>query len=697
MQLNFVKLHFFIGGKVEKTNLCKLFGEYVCSDEMLKKHMPKKHYKVYKGIKENGEPLDINTAKAVAKAIKDWAIEKGATHYTHWFMPLTGKTAEKQISFVEITKDGKMIADFNEKELIKGETDASSFPNGGERMTFEARGYTVWDYTSPVFIKEDNSKNKVVYIPTAFCSYNGTALDEKTPLLRALESLNREALRVLKILGYKNVKKVNFHSGIEQEYFLVKTQDYKKRTDLKFLGRTLLGSEPLKSQEICSHYYGIIEDRISAFMNQVDITLWKMGITAKHQHNEVAPSQYELVPIYSLTNIACDQNQLIMEVIDSTAKKHGLTALFEEKPFSYINGSGKHVNWSISTDTGINLFDSKIKDKSLFFTFFVSVIAAIDKYNKLIRLSASYRGNDLRLGGGEAPPSIVSVFASDYILGKYKEFIENKDNDTKGSFLETGVKSLPKMLRDFCDRNRTSPFAYSDNKFEFRTVGSSQSVAFPSTCMCVALSKILKDMADEVEKFSGDKREKLLALVSENFNKHKKVIFNGNSYDEGWKEEAKSRGIKEYKDSLSVYETLDDLDILQAFEDTKVLNANELSLRKATLINNYVGTVMLEANILENMFNKEIFTSLDCLISVLSTRENCNDIVKKAKLLFPLVSSLTNLIAKINNENNMPKKCELISKQLLIIMKEIRTTYDSIEKYIPKTNQPFPTYNDVLF
>lgn len=689
---------------MKKTKIEKLFGEYVCSDEVLKKYMPKGAYKKYLSIKEKGDALDTNTAKFVAKAIKDWSLKMGATHYSHWFMPLTNKTAEKQVSFIEIDANGKLIEDFSAKSLIKGETDASSFPNGGERVTFEARGYTVWDYTSPVFIKEDSAKNKVVYIPTAFCSYNGTALDDKTPLLRSIENLNTQALRVLKNLGYNDVKKVNFYIGAEQEYFLVRTEDYNKRIDLKMTGRTLLGAKPLMSQEQCSHYFGMIEDNISKFMNEIDTVLWKMGITAKLQHNEVAPAQHEFVPIFNLVNLSCDQNQLIMEVISRVAKKYGLTALFHEKPFEYINGSGKHANWSLSTDTGMNLFDTKLKDRTLFYTFFVAMVCAIDRYYKLIRLSTAYRSNDLRLGGDEAPPALISVFASDYVLDLLSDIEKTTNTKNAKNVLDMGVKSLPKTEKDFCDRNRTSPFAFSGNKFEFRMVGSSQSVAWPSTCICTIFSKILCEIADELDKTTTNKKEKVIEYLKEKLSAHKRIIFNGNGYDDAWKKEAKSRGLVEYKDSLSVYKILDDEDIIEVFESTKVLNKNELSMRKSTLIKNYIQTVLLEARTLNEMLNKEIFPSLNNCINnfslLLNNSEarvefvNCiNDSLNK---LYLLNKKLTKNIEKAEKTIEIDKKIDFVM-QLLENLKEIRKEYDNTESLLPNSFEPFPTYNDILF
>lgn len=671
-----------------KTELSKIFGKYVCDDATLKKYMPFWKYAKYKKIKEEGKALDSDVARAVAKAIKTWALKNGATHYTHWFMPLNSKTAEKQVAFLEI-KNGKIIADFNEKSLIKGETDASSFPNGGMRMTFEARGYTVWDYTSPVFIKEDGAGNKVVYIPTAFCAYNGVALDEKTPLLRGLEALNKEAVRVLKILGYDNVKKVNLYTGVEQEYFLIREEDFEKRTDLKMLGRTLFGGKMLKSQEMCSHYFGMIDDKVSAFMNEVDHTLWSMGITAKQQHNEVAPSQFEFVPIYSLTNIAADQNQLIMRVIEQTAKKYGLVALFEEKPFENINGSGKHQNWSLSTDTGIELFDSENKDLNVFYTFFASIVTAIDKYNDLIKASASYRGNDLRLGGDEAPPAVVSIFASDYILNKIEKINEWEESGKDLKFMETGVKSLPTFVKDICDRNRTSPFAYSGNKFEFRMSGSSQSISFSATCVCAAMSKVLKDFADCAEKQENAKLA-LLKEVKDNFEKHKKVIFNGDAYSKEWRDEASKRGLIEYKNSIDVYRKLDSKDIVDAFEDVGVLTKEELLLRKTNLIKAYIDTTTLEAKVMLNMFYKEIKPAIEKYFKTgkaLVTVKTNFDVMSKS------VAMLEEVLMRIEKSKNKEK---LITGILLDLIKVIRDCFDEIEGRLPKEFEPFPIYEHIL-
>lgn len=678
---------------MKKTELERMFGKFVCDDGLLKKYMNRKCFNTYKKIKEDGKELDIVTASNVAKAIKTWALKNGATHYSHWFMPLTNKTAEMQVSFVEITSSGKIIEDFSGKELVKGEADASSFPNGGERMTFESRGYTVWDYTSPVFMNEDKAGNKTLYIPTAFCSYNGTALDEKTPLLRAIEKLNYESVRLLHLLSVYDVKKVTLFAGVEQEYFLVKTSDYKKRLDLKLTGRTLVGSKPLISQEEYSHYFGMIEDDISGFMNEVDRRLWKMGITAKHQHNEVAPMQFEFVSIYSDANISSDQNQLIMQVIHKTAKEYGFTALFHEKPFANINGSGKHINWSIATDTGINLFDSKKTDKNLFYTFFIAMIEAIDKYYKLMRLSCAYRSNDLRLGGHEAPPALISVFIGDKLYDEVKSFsVDEKKKD----IVNIGVKTMPNFEKDFCDRNRTSPVAFGGNRFEFRMVGSSESVSFPTTCFATALSNVIKKYADYIED-KDNKLESLKKLLSKSLTAHERIIFNGNGYDENWKKEAKKRGLVEYKDLLSVYKILDDDDIIKLFTEENVLNKNEISLRKNTIIKKYTNEVLLEANTMIEIMNKFIYPSI---LTVLSNNTITNSSRKLIETNFSkLEDTMTKISANISkiNLNDLNESNDKLLKTILNDMENARELYDEIEPLLPKAFEPFPNYNDILF
>lgn len=677
------------------------FGKYVLSDNTLKKYLSHKNFVDYLRIKNNNEILTPALARAIAKAIKKWAYSLGATHYCHWFMPLTGKTAEKQVSFIEIDNKGNIIEDFNEKSLIKGETDASSFPNGGERLTFEARGYTVWDYTSPVFIKEDLYGNKVLYIPTAFCAYSGLALDEKTPLLRALEKVNHEALRVLHALGHSEVKKVSVTIGAEQEYFLVKKKYYEQRLDLKNTRRTLLGSNPIKSQEENYHYFGAIDDEISRIMHEVDHTLWSMGITAKIQHNEVAPCQFELTPIFSEANIANDQNQIIMETISKTAKKYGYVCLLHEKPFNNINGSGKHINVSLSTDKGENLLDTNISDKGIFLAFFSSMIVAVDKYYDLLRASVAYRGNDLRLGGNEAPPALISVFIGEYLEKLImSEDFENKEDVE--SYLDIGVKSLPKTIKDYCDRNRTSPLAYCGSKFEFRMVGSSQSIAFPIICILTAYQDALKDLADSISTLDGNKREAIIQAIKDNIQKHKKIVFNGNGYDSKWKEEAKTRGLKEVRDSITAYKVFDKKDIIDLFSSSGILSEGELTLRKNTLLKSYIDSVKAESKTLMEMLNKDVYPSLAKSIDFYTSAKDKsvfkNYRQKLSTALDNIFENHQKLISATKKENfsSTFKMGEYYSSKVLPLLDKIRKDFDEIENIIPKEFCPFPSYNEIF-
>ncbi len=672
------------------------FAELVLTDDKLKKLLKRKDFAKYIETKKMSLPLDKQLAKAIACAIKKWAFDLGASHYSHWFMPLNDKTAEKQTSFIELDKSGKIYEDFSYKSLIKGEADASSFPNGGERMTFEARGYTIWDYTSPIFIKEDKDKNKVVYIPTAFCSYNGTSLDEKTPLLRATESLNNNSLKLLHLLGHPEIKKTEFNVGAEQEYFLIDTKHFNERMDLRFTGRTLLGCAPMVKQEESSHYFGMISNDISSIMHEIDRRLWRMGITAKIQHNEAAPSQHEFVPIFNIVNIANDNNQLIMETINSVAKEHGKTALFHEKPFKHINGSGKHENWSISTDTGLNLFDSKLNDPLLFAAFFIAMISAIDKYYPLIRASSAYYSNDFRLGGDEAPPALISVFTSEYIIEQLTNILNDSKVNTKKSVLETRVKNLLKIEKDFCDRNRTSPFAYTGNKFEFRMPGASQNVAWPSTCMCTMLSSEINDIYTKLNNTKGDLRENLKKILKSKLNKHSRIIYNGNCYNEAWKIEAKKRNLIEYKTSLDCFAILGNKDIIELFESTKVLNKEELSLRKNNSILRYFNALTLEIKVLLKMLNTSIIPSLINYINDISTNENAHDLRGKIKELYENKTELTHLLTVLNTENKLTEKTTK-AKEALLTMTKIRKTYDFIENEIPFKYLNLPTYDDILF
>lgn len=686
---------------MKEQKIAKFFGKYVFDDCTMKKYLSTSVFKQYLATKEHGDELSPILAKNIAQAIKKWASDLGATHYCHWFLPLNSKTAEKQVSFIEVNSKGKIIEDFSEKSLIKGETDASNFPNGGERLTFESRGYTIWDYSSPVFIKEDLHSNKVLYIPTAFCAYSGLALDEKTPLLRALERINKQAKRILVALGYTDVKKVLCNAGAEQEYFLIKKEDYNQRLDLKFAGRTLLGKNPVKSQEISSHYFGVIDDEISEIMHEVDKSLWSMGITAKIQHNEVAPSQYELVSIYSQANIASDQNQIIMETISKMAKKYGYICLFHEKPFKYINGSGKHINLSLSTDSGLNLFDANMQDSTLFLVFFSSMIVAVDRYYKLLRASTAYHGNDLRLGGEEAPPALISVFIGEHleklVLGEELEKCEDIEQ-----YLDTGVKFLSKTIKDYCDRNRTSPFAYSGNKFEFRMVGASQSIAFPITCICTAYQEILKEIADELEKTKGNKRKEILKIVKDSLSKHKRIIYNGNGYDKLWLKEAKKRNLIELRDSVSAYKCLTDKEIIELFVSSKVLTENELMLRKNALLKQYIQNVKLESESLCEILNRQVYPSLIDTIDFYSKVKNAvcvsyaNIIGSANNEIFKLHGKLNNLLSK-NQFDSLEEKAVYYRDNIIPVQIAIREKFDEIEDVIPSKFQPFPSYNDILY
>ena len=684
---------------MKKSIVKKNFGECLCGDDILKKHMSIFAFKKYKKLKSAGVPLDEKTANCVANAMKKWAFSKGVTHYSHWFSPLTGKTAEKQVTFIERGENGKMIELFNGKSLIKSEADASSFPNGGERMTFEARGYIMWDYTSPAFIKEDEKGGRVLYIPTAFCSYTGTALDEKTPLLRALESLNKESLRVLKKLGYSDVKKIICNVGGEQEYFLIDKKSFDKRLDLKLTGRTLLGSKPLKSQENCSHYFGIIDDKISAFMNEVDKELWKLGIMTKIRHNEVAPCQRELVPIYAPANIASDENQLLMEVINKVAKRHDFEALFHEAPFKNINGSGKHINWSLSTDTGINLFDSKIKDKILFKIFFSAMISGVHKYYKLIRASMSHRGNDLRLGGNEAPPRIISMFVGKNIE---KMFEGGEDATDVAKVLDVGVGTIAAYEKDYCDRNRTTPISYNGNKIEFRMVGSSQTMSWPCTCICSIIASELKDIADKLEK-TTDVKVCAENIIKENYGKHKNIIYDGNGYSEEWKKEAEKRGFVEYANTASCLEIFGHKDIEDLFEKVGVLSHHELAVRKSVYTKAYKETVCVEAKTMIKMIRTEIAPAIEKTITnskklvevdwaPIETRRGANVLCSAYDFLMLKCEYLENVISKTEKTEDLS-----MVETLLNVMDTIRKRYDEIEEIIPKEILPLPTYDDILF
>lgn len=689
LQLNYLTAKIFFGCfSLERgmMKIKKIFGKNVLDDKTLKRYMPQKSYNEYIRAKINVLPLSQCCAKAVAKAIKKWAGENGASHYTHWFMPLNNKTAGKRVSFIEMDAKGGVFESFNERDLIKGETDASSFPNGGERLTFEARGYTVWDYTSPIFIKEDSNMSKTVYIPTAFCSYNGTALDEKTPLLKASQALNSQVVKLLNKLGYKDVVKAEFNVGVEQEYFLINSDILNKRIDLRTAGRVLLGAKPLKSQEQNLHYFGKIEKTVSEFMNEVNCKLWQMGVMAKLQHKEVAPCQYEFVPIFNNVNMASDQNQVVMEILGDIAQKYGLTAIFHEKPFDYMNGSGKHENWSINTNTGLNLFNVNLKDRLLFATFFISMMVAIDEYYPVLRQSTAYYANDLRLGGSEAPPTIISMFASEYVLKYVDDILNDNIVDNKNNILNIGVNSLPAMERDYCDRNRTSPFAFTGNKFEFRMPGSSQSVAWPATCACTILADVLMNINEKLEG-ETDVRSVLKKILIKMFKKHNRIIFNGNGYDVDWKNEAEKRGLIDYKNTISTFNVLDSEKTISLFKRTSVLNEEELILRKNNSIKAYYSNLLLDAKTLIYMLDKEVFPVLENSFN----QFHRDEILLAKTVIANNYKKLANMIKSFNQKSDDEK--QKASIKIMNLMENIRNGFNSIENFV---NFAIPNLNEIL-
>lgn len=699
-------------GEIMKKDKMYGFAEYVLTDDKLKRLMKAKDFKEYISLKAYGGEMDFDLADKVAIAIKKWAHKMGATHYTHWFFPLTNKYAEKQTSFLDYGPNGEYISEFNGKSLIKGETDASSFPSGGERVTFEARGYTVWDYTSPVFIKTDDVGNKVVYIPTAFCTYTGIALDEKTPLLRATDYLNIEATKLLNRLGYTDVKRVICNVGCEQEYFLIDKDKFNERKDLKFVGRTLLGADPLKNQETSYHYLGQLHPRVSAYMHDLDKELWRLGIMAKIQHNEVAPAQHEVVPVYSQVNIAADQNSLMMDIMDKVADKHGFKVIFHEKPFKGVNGSGKHNNWSLSTDTGLNLMDSGRVRQDVFMLLFTSVISAIDKHYDMLKVSTASIENDLRLGGHEAPPSIISVFVGEDMVEIMDNYLkEHKYTKKKKSVLDFKTTKLAKLYKDNCDRNRTSPFAYTGNKFEFRMVGSSQSVALPNTILATIVAEELKAINDKLD--SVENTEDIVSsIIADNIANHSRIIFNGNSYDDAWKLEAKARGIVDYNNSVDCYARWIDKSNIKLFEDAKIMTEAEMRVRYDTYMTAYIENAILEAKTILDMCVVDalpsVYKHLEKLLVIADELEDIDvesglfvneikDIVKKYKDIKKRLKVLETSINTALDEKDLLKKATYIKDTLIKNVEDVRCAYDEIEKIIPSELKPFPNYNDMLF
>ena len=693
----------------------EMYGSLVFNDKVMRSKLPKDMYKALKKTIENGTHLELDVANSVAVAMKEWATENGATHYTHWFQPMTNVTAEKHDSFISPTGDGQVIMDFSGKELVKGEPDASSFPSGGLRATFEARGYTAWDPTSPAFIKD-----RTLYIPTAFCSYSGEALDKKTPLLRSMDTLNKEAVKILRLLGNTEVKHINTTVGPEQEYFLVDKDLYNKRKDLIFCGRTLIGAPAPKGQEMEDHYFGTLKPRVSAYMHDLDEELWKLGIPAKTKHNEVAPAQHELAPVFDTTNVAVDHNQLTMEIMKKVAAKHNMVCLLHEKPFEGINGSGKHNNWSMSTDTGVNLLDpgKTPAENTQFLVFLVAVIKAVDDYADLLRISVASAGNDHRLGANEAPPAVVSIFLGDELTEVLKA-IENDEFFVGHSAvqMDIGAKVLPHFVKDNTDRNRTSPFAFTGNKFEFRMLGSSSSVANPNIILNTAVAESLRQFYEKLKDVPADEMESAVhELLKQTIIDHKRVIFNGNGYTDEWLEEAKKRGL---------YNLVSTPDALPHFIDEKneklltshhIFTDAELHSRYEIKMENYVKTLHIEANTLVEIIQKDLLPSITTYMEKLAQTASLKKSVVpgiSVSAEASLLSRLTELaetmtkdlealkadtaMAEYEVDKDLLKSAKLYQSVVLTDMEKVRVSADAAEALIPDSILPYPTYGKLLF
>ena len=694
------------------TNVTEIFGSMVFDDRIMKATLSDKVYKSLKRTIDEGTPVDISIANAVAAAMKDWAVSKGATHYTHWFQPLTGITAEKHDSFINPSPDGRVIMEFSGKELVKGEPDASSFPSGGLRATFEARGYTAWDPTSYAFIK-----GNTLYIPTAFCSYCGEALDKKTPLLRSMEAINRQAMRILRLFGNDNVKCVKTSVGPEQEYFLVDKALYEKRQDLIMTGRTLFGAMPPKGQEMNDHYFGAIKPRVAEYMADLNEELWKLGILAKTEHNEVAPAQHELAPIYTTTNIAADHNQLTMDIMQKTALKHGLVCLLHEKPFAGVNGSGKHNNWSISTDTGVNLLTpgETPYENAQFLLFLCAVIKAVDDYQDLLRLSVATAGNDHRLGANEAPPAVISVFLGEELTA----VLDAIESDTPYSSAEKrvmklGVDVLPQFRCDTTDRNRTSPFAFTGNKFEFRMLGSSNSISCANMHLNAAVAESLRQYADILEK-ADDFKESLHSLIRETIKKHKRIIFNGNGYDDNWiKEAVEERGLLNLKTTPDCMPHLLDEKNVNTLVSHGVFTKAELESRCEIMLDNYVKSVNIEAYTMISMSRKQIIPSVARFTAdvakqaaeknALCSSLNCSyekNLVEKLSALTDAMDEQTVVlekdVAELKNISDVKAQSEYVRDNILKDMEILRKSADEAEVLTDAEYWPFPAYDELLF
>ena len=693
------------------TKVPEIFGSLVFNEAVMKDGLPKDVYKALQNTIKNGEPIDLKVANVVANAMKDWAIEHGATHFTHWFQPMTGITAEKHDSFISPTDDGKVIMEFSGKELVKGEPDGSSFPSGGLRSTFEARGYTVWDPTSFAYLR-----NGTLCIPTAFCSYGGQVLDKKTPLLKSMEAINKSAVRLLHLLGETDVKRISTTVGPEQEYFLIDKGLYNKRIDLKFTGRTLFGAKPPKGQELDDHYFGAIKPRVVEYMKDLDEELWKLGVLAKTKHNEVAPAQHELAPIFTTTNVATDHNQLTMDVMKKVACKHGLMCLLHEKPFAGVNGSGKHNNWSISTDTGKNILNpgkDPIHNK-VFLTFLIAIVKAVHENQDLLRISVADAGNDHRLGGNEAPPAILSMFIGtdlEKVLKCVEEDLPYNEETLKS--LEIDVNVLPSFKKDTTDRNRTSPFAFTGNKFEFRMLGSTANIACPNTILNTIVAESLDYISDYIEG-KDDLDKALNEILKKILKEHKAIIFNGNNYAPEWVEEAESRGLLNLKSSAEALPHYTDEKNIKLFEKHGVYTKLELESRKEILLEKYCQTINIEALTMLEMVKKDIIPAIcnyskDLTQGALAKKNLSSDI--DVSLETSLVSKISSLSACLSKKTAELDKVLLDAKDIedseelakfyhdtvLSQMNEVRAIADELETIVGKGYWPFPTYTDLLF
>ena len=687
------------------------YGIFVFNDKTMRERLPKETYKELKATIDDGKDMNLTIANVIANAMKDWAVEQGATHYTHWFQPLTGSTAEKHDSFVSPNEDGTAIMEFSGKELIKGEPDASSFPSGGLRATFEARGYTAWDPTSFAFIKE-----RTLCIPTAFCSYSGEALDKKTPLLRSMEVLNEQALRILRILGDKETKKVVPTVGLEQEYFLLDKEVYKKRKDLVYCGRTLFGAKPPKGQELDDHYFGAIKPRVGIFMKTLDEELWKFGVPAKTCHNEAAPSQHEMAPLYTTVNVGVDQNQLVMEIMKKVADRLGLVCLLHEKPFARINGSGKHNNWSLQTNNGVNLLepgDSPCENIQ-FLLLLTALIEAVDSYPDLLRVTVASATNDYRLGGNEAPPAIISMFIGydlDVILSSISQGIKNKKKVPERMVMNANV--IPNFSKDATDRNRTSPFAFTANKFEFRMLGSSANAAGPNIVIDTIVAEVLQKFADILEK-SDDVKKTVYEIIGHSYKEHKKIIFNGNNYSEEWIKEAEIRGLRNRKTTVDAAGAYLAKENIELFEKYHILSKKELLSRYEVTLDNYSKTLNIEALTMLDMVHKKIIPGAIEYMNVISDNIlkvsaavdgiECNTQKKLLSQLAHLVDCISvsgeklhSSVEKANSLTSSKEQAEVFRDEVIKYMEDLRVHIDSLELIVAKKYWPYPPYGDLLF